>query len=62
MQLLKTYINPKQQYLECEYKHNYPTYWFMEKEISIWSTGMMESYRTCVPIGYVYNQTTEGTK
>ena len=57
MWLLKTYINPKQQYLECEYKHNYPTYCFTEKEISIWSTGMSEKFRTYIPIGYVYENT-----
>ena len=57
MQLLKTYVNPKQQYLECEYKHNYPTYCFIEKEMSIWGIGVAEKCRTYLPIGYVYENT-----
>ena len=57
MKLLKTFTDPSQRYLKCEYKNNYATYWFREKEIDIWSTGMPERIRTYLPIGYVYENT-----
>ena len=57
MWILKTFTDPAQRYLECKYKNNYPTYWFEEKEIDIWSTGMNKDYRIYVPIGYVYENT-----
>lgn len=57
MWLLKTFMDPKQQYLECEYKNNYPTSWLDVMELDIWSTGMTEDFRTYIPIGYVYENT-----
>ena len=56
MWILKTY-RYKHPYLECEYRNSYPTYWFKEKEMEIWSTGMTKNCRTYVPIGYVYENT-----
>ena len=56
MWILKTYRH-KHPYLECEYRNSYPTYWFNEKELDIWSTGLTENYRTYIPIGYVYENT-----
>ena len=57
MELLKTFINPSQQYLECEYKNKYPFYWLNLKELDIWSTGMIKDFRKQIPIGYTYYQT-----
>ena len=57
MWILKTFMHPKQYYLECEYMNNYPTYWFNALELDIWSTGMPEKIRTYLPIGYAYENT-----
>ena len=57
MWLLKTFVNPRQQYLECEYRDNYPTYWLDALKLDIWSTGMTEDFRTYIPIGYMYEIT-----
>ena len=57
MKLLKTFIDRRQRYLECEYKNNYATYWFKEQELDTWSRGMTEDFRTYIPIGYVYENT-----
>lgn len=55
MKLLKTFIDRRQRYLECEYRNKCPTYWLKEKEMDIWSIGMTEDFRTYIPIGYVHN-------
>lgn len=57
MWILKTFINPKHQYLECEYRNSYPTYWLSSLELDIWDTGMNKDFRKYVPIGYVYENT-----
>ena len=57
MKLLKTFIDRRQQYLECEYESKYPTYWFKEQELNIWSLCTPKEIRTYVPIGYVYENT-----
>ena len=55
MWILKTFMNPRHQYLECEYRNSYPSYWLNPKELDIWSTGMSEDFRKHIPIGYVHN-------
>ena len=57
MKLLKTFIDRRQQYLECEYESKYPTYWFKEQELNIWSLCTPREIRTYVPIGYIYENT-----
>ena len=56
MWILKTFRH-KHPYLECEYKNNYPTYWFKEQKLNICSLCMPKALRTYVPIGYVYENT-----
>ena len=57
MWILKTFVNPRQQYLECEYRNIYPTYWLDALELDIWSTGMAEDFRKHIPIGYTHENT-----
>ena len=57
MWILKTFMNPKHQYVECKYRNNFPTYWLKPMELDIWGTGMTEDFRTYTPIGYARNQT-----
>ena len=57
MRILKTFIDPNQRYLECEYRNKCPTYWLAVKEMDMWSSSMPEEIRTYTPIGYVYENT-----
>lgn len=57
MWILKTFVNPKKQYLECEYRNKCPTYWLAAREMDMWSSSMPEEIRTYIPIGYVYENT-----
>ena len=57
MWILKTYTNHPQHYVECEYKSEYPTYWFKEMEMDMWRLNMSKKIKMYIPIGYVYENT-----